>query len=507
MSGIIRIITRRLVFGGMPVLLLGALLSPAGITLAQAELPEDTIVTVSQLDVSQYPEITIYVSVTDEDGQPLPLLDQANFSLSEDGQPVEIVDFAGIGESRPVDVIFAFDTTGSMGDEIYAMIGTSIAFAQELEDRGRDYRLGLVTFGDEVRGVYSPDNSLTSDARVFQDWMRSLVADGGNEDPENDYGALKRATQMQFRSGSQVIFILITDAALHHYGDPPDGGFSFDDSDLNLEPMLALFSERAVTVHVVGPDLPELLSLTEQTSGSFYNISTNPNFTGMIADIGETIANQYRITYHSPRPTYDGTRRNVNVTVGEAEAGVAYVETHLLNIQSELWIGAICLLPMLAGLAVPPLVQLIQKTLKPSRAIPALTTNISMPPAAQPEIPAPAPSAGFQATPAVHPESFSPESTQPPTCPACGRAIRPGAQFCPQCGKSLHQASPPRPAIPTMVELEPPPGGFPAGTTFIPSQDSKTSASDSSNQPNSCPVCGRELRPGSRFCPRCGKPL
>jgi hypothetical protein len=499
------------------ILLLGTLLSVPGFALAQEELPEDVQVTVSQLDVSQYPEITIYVNVTDEAGNPLQMLDQSNINLTEDGQPVEIVDFAGEGEERPVDVVFVFDTTGSMGEEISAMIDTSIAFAEELKDRGRDYRLGLVTFGDEIRGVYNPDNTLTPDSVVFQDWMRTLIAEGGGENPENDYGALKQAAQMQFRPDAQVIFVLITDSDIQHYGDPPDEGHTFDDPDLNLEPILAMLSERAITAYVVGPNISEMLSLAEQTSGTYYDITANPDFTRMIEEIGATIANQYRITYHSPRPTYDGTRRDVRVSIGTAEAGIEYMETHLLNLQSDWLIGAVCLLPMLAMLAVPPLVQLVQRSFKPAATPSLMTTNIGSGASVIPEPPPYVP----PAPPTSQQGSDAPAACLPATCPHCGKAMRPGAQFCAKCGQSLGPPAPPRlsgpqppKAAPTVLELLPPPAGLPESQPPAPPQagglptqyspEPKPPPRPASSSPTTCPKCGRQLRPGARFCPGCG---
>ena len=470
---------------------------------AQEELPEDTVITVSQLDVSQYPEITIYVNVTDEDGNPLPMLDEENFTVTEDDEEVNIVDFKGIGESRPVDVVFVFDTTGSMGGEIDAMVATSINFAQELEDSGRDYRLGLVTFGDEIRGVYYPDLSLTDDAVTFQDWMDELNADGGGENPENDYGALKQATQMQFRSDSQVIFVLITDDTVHHSGDAADEGHTFEDPDLNLEPILAMLGERATTVHVVSPDLSEFRQLAEETSGSFYDIAANPDFTGIITDIGETIANQYRITYRSPREAYDGTRRDVRVAVGEAETAVEYLEEHLLNIQSELWIGAVCLLPMLAGLGLLPLIQLFRR---PGKAAP-LPSPASPAGSSAAFLPTEQPSSPIMSAPAALPPApggaFT-DSTIPMSCPHCAHPVRPGAQFCARCGNPLPSPNPPRHAAPTQVEPRNPPGISGAPTLYSPSSQATPPAVPQAGSSTACPSCGHQLRPGAKFCPNCG---
>ncbi len=60
-----------------------------------------------------------------------------------------------------------------------------------------------------------------------------------------------------------------------------------------------------------------------------------------------------------------------------------------------------------------------------------------------------------------------------PACPACGRAVSPGTQFCTGCGARLAPAAPAPAAAPAVI----------------------------------CAGCGKALSPGDRFCPRCGQPI
>lgn len=374
-------------------------------------------VTLTQIDTAAFPEITVYVNVTNAAGQQVLDLTQANFTVREEGQAVSIVDFAGLGQARPVDIVFVFDTTGSMDQEIEGVKQTAIEFAEKLEAAGRDFRLGLVSFTDRVEQQFNPDGTLTDDAAEFQDWVGELVANGGGDTPENDYAALKTAGQMGFRPGAQVIFILITDAPPHHFGDPPDDGQTFEDSDLTLERILELLRLEGITVYAIADSSLEYSQLTDETGGNFYDIATNPDFTGIIDDIGNIIANQYKITYHTTRPVNDGTRRDIEIEVQTGEvsgSGTAdYLEKHFINIESDWVIGLLLLVPLLMALLVPVVFM--------SR------------PVAQPLPPAPSP----------------PPYPPPPTafvanavCPACQQAIRPGAQFCSHCGHKMDSRCP-----------------------------------------------------------------
>jgi VWFA-related protein len=404
-------------------------------------------VELGQVDTSDYPNITLYVNVTDESGANVGGLTQADFTVTEDGQVATIVDFAGVGEARPVDIVFVFDTTGSMDDEIDGLKRTAIDFAHQLRANNRDFRLGLVDFKDTVERRFNNDGTLTDNENEFQGWVSNLRAGGGDDTPENAYAAIKAASQMNFRGGAQIIFILITDAPPHHYGD----GSRYNDPDLTVERQLAILSDQSITLYPVAYNDPEYRHLATETGGRFYDLQLNPDFTGIIDEIGATIASQYKITYESTRPTPDGTRRGIVVTVGSgstAASGEAeYLEQHLLNIHSNWLIGLLLLIPLLGALALP-------------RFWPATAPIPAAPPYSQspPTYPPPAGPAVPYTPPPVVPAGIA--------CPRCQSPNKAGARFCATCGQSFQPAA-----------------------------------------PTTCPHCHSPIRPGAKFCAKCGRTL
>ncbi len=280
-------------------------------------------VLVGQVDTTAFPRLTLYVSVLDDRGFPVLGLQRADFSVTEEGQEVDLVDFSGLDQRRPVDVVFVFDSTSSMGTWIDAVKAYVVGFATALQRQGRDYRLGLVTFGDEVRGVYNADGSLTGNVEQFQGWIEQLQPEGGGDMPENAYGAIQQASAMSFRPDAQRILILITDAGPHRYGDAPDEGAAFDDPDLELRPTLDLLRERGATVYAVAIALDEYFALADETGGQFYDIGGD--FTEIIEQLGAAIAQQYRLVYRSPRPAFDGAVRQIRVTVVGVGGETSYV--------------------------------------------------------------------------------------------------------------------------------------------------------------------------------------
>src|SRR5579863_258904 len=171
--------------------------------------------------------VELNFGLTDNSGQPVGNLKPDNVKVFEDGKQAKILDFRGVGQGRPVDIIFVLDVTESMQPYIDAVKQNIIQFAQDLAANNRDYRLGLVTFEDYVVSKY-PDcncayrNTMTSDVQKFIGWVGGLHAGGGGDIPEDQLDALAYAASFPFRPEAQAIVILVTDAPAHKAGDGPD---------------------------------------------------------------------------------------------------------------------------------------------------------------------------------------------------------------------------------------------------------------------------------------------
>jgi len=162
--------------------------------------------------------------LTDENGNPVGNLRPDNVKVFEDGKEAKIIDFRGVGQGRPVDIVFVLDVTESMQPYIDAVKANVIEFAQDLQSNSRDYRLGLVTFEDYVVSSYPDCNcayrdSFTSDVKQFTDWVGTLTAGGGGDIPEDQLDALAYAAKFPFRPEAEGIIIIVTDAPPHHDGD------------------------------------------------------------------------------------------------------------------------------------------------------------------------------------------------------------------------------------------------------------------------------------------------
>jgi len=279
--------------------------------------------------------VELNFGLTDSSGQPVGNLKPDNVKVFEDGKQAKIIDFRGVGQGRPVDIIFVLDVTESMQPYIDAVKQNVIQFAQDLSANNRDYRLGLVTFEDYVVSKF-PDcncayrNSFTSDVHQFTDWVSSLHAGGGGDIPEDQLDALAYAASFPFRPQAEGIIIIVTDAPPHHKGDgsrytqhdqayhdhhPADT----DVTEETGEDVAANLKKNGLTLYAVVPPpfiAPQYEEIVEATHGKSYNIITEEGrFASLVREMGHSIATEYSLTYRTPRPIEDGTDRKVELQV------------------------------------------------------------------------------------------------------------------------------------------------------------------------------------------------
>jgi len=195
-------------------------------------------------------------------------------------------------EHPPVDVVFVFDTTGSMQDKIDGLLAISSRFAGRLAGAGIDSRLAMVAFGaaDEprvIRQTFSPNGKVAA----FQRFLRGTRAGGGGR--EDQPTAVEHAlSSFTYRPEARKIMILITDERLlgnesytaGNIADPRARQAKVD-WDAAIEELVA----REFTVYAVCvPDEP-FQRMADRTGGKFYDILRDRDFTGIVMDIAEQI--------------------------------------------------------------------------------------------------------------------------------------------------------------------------------------------------------------------------
>ncbi|HVY10619.1 MAG TPA: cutinase family protein [Mycobacteriales bacterium] len=132
--------------------------------------------------------------------------------------------------SGPLDVAFAIDSTGSMGDIIDSVKDDVTNLAATLRNVDPDLRVGLVDFkdaepysgSDEDPYQARVDLPFSSDLDAFNTAVDGLSAQGGGDDPESINTGMMTALGLSWRNGAHKELIAITDTDGHDV-DPITG--------------------------------------------------------------------------------------------------------------------------------------------------------------------------------------------------------------------------------------------------------------------------------------------
>ena len=123
-----------------------------------------------------------------------------------------------------IDVVFAVDTTGSMGGLIEGAKRTVWSIATHIRDidQDADLHIGLVAYRDLGDDYVTKDFALSGDLDAVFTELSGYQAAGGGDVPEDVDAALYDAVhKMQWRDGAKKMIFLVGDAPPASRGDVP----------------------------------------------------------------------------------------------------------------------------------------------------------------------------------------------------------------------------------------------------------------------------------------------
>jgi hypothetical protein len=146
-------------------------------------------------------------------------------SRDRDEAPTEVPTPVEPG-THPVDVVFAVDTTGSMGKLLDGAKRTvwSIAKHIKVSDPNADVRVGLVAYRDidQQSGFVTKPFQLTGDLDAMYAELSTYTAHGGGDAPEDVAAGMDKAIHwMHWREGAKKIMFVVGDAPPIDRGDAP----------------------------------------------------------------------------------------------------------------------------------------------------------------------------------------------------------------------------------------------------------------------------------------------
>jgi VWFA-related protein len=459
-------------------------LSSATAGNAQIEKQVDTI-EIAQIDGSEFPSVTLYVRVLDPNGKKVTGLTGDQISILEDNKEVEILDFQSVNVSSIV-TLMMIDISGSMRDD-YKMEAARDAAVTFVDLMRKEDLVALWVFNHDVAMLVD----FTNNQDLLKRSISTLYANGGTA----WYDAVIRCSkEIQAQTGRRSL-LLLTDGMDENSRNP-------------FNTALKTAVDSQVPVYAIGLGSSrylngtELTHLANETGGEYYEVPSADELKQLYTSISQSTQEEYVITYKSPRASFDGTRRDVEIEIGGVREKGLLLEQHLLHIESNFLVALITLLPLLTLLGIPTLYS--RYSLKRQ---PAVSINLA---------------------PGL--------INQPDYCSHCGQTLKPGARFCNVCGaqQQMIVSSPfPQPGYGNnpaqygnLPPNQPPVRSIPvipaASQSQGPSPIYKQGASQQppvnppvvppeqaqpiqSGTPKFCSQCGNQMRPGVRFCSRCGK--
>jgi len=270
---------------------------------------EPEFVDILSIDPTDYPNVKLNLSVDTSAGRNGELTRDA-FEILENGAERLIQSFSFT--SAIVDLVFVFDDTGSMFNEIGAMKREVKNLADRIDGAGIDARYSLVTFKDDI----TVDLQFTDDVDTLQESVDGLRARGGGDGPEDNFDAIEEAIGFDYRSDAQKVIVDITDNVSHYEGD--GSGFS----EYTIDEVATDLSESGITYIAVAPDRDDPRAskkiLAERVGGRWLDIR-DADFDVILNDVIELVITAYVLEYVTEAAP--GGSLDVVVEVTDPEAG------------------------------------------------------------------------------------------------------------------------------------------------------------------------------------------
>jgi Ca-activated chloride channel homolog len=293
---------------------LAALFLLLALTPFQAAFAQDSgaQIRITQVDTSKFPKVTVYVSVTDANGEPMGV-DASQIQIFENGQPMTADEITGSGDIGPLTTLMVIDVSGSMNNG--GKLDAAKAAAQAYVDQMRTGdQAGLMTFNTKVDYV----QTLTSDHTALIEALHNLRA---NNDTAM-YDALDQATQILKDVSGRKAIIVLTDG--------------MDNQSLHSsDEVIQAIGASGLSISTIGlgdPDLAKsyygldeaaLKSLAERAGGAYSIADNAADLQKLYQLYGRALQSEYRFTYTSPSSLRDGLSRGLTVALGSASAAKA----------------------------------------------------------------------------------------------------------------------------------------------------------------------------------------
>jgi hypothetical protein len=272
---------------------------------------------VTQIDTTSFPHIRVYLSLTDQNGNPISTTETVTLKLFEDGRPVkeEVLSDGGISEGYAV---LALDLSDSMrGDKLIQARAAAINYINVAPP---GFQIAIVKFGSKVSFINFCPNApktceFTNDRRRLRDSIDLLQKTMGRTALQEGIGT--GLDLLHGKVGRREV-VAFTDG----YENSQTEGPYKDVPGLNYVIQRALREEATITTIGLGREINEnYLKQYEQTHGEYLYAPTPAKLATMFGIAARRLGSERKVEYDTKASNPDGTRGKILpvLTIGKTE--------------------------------------------------------------------------------------------------------------------------------------------------------------------------------------------
>ncbi|MFH1185166.1 MAG: VWA domain-containing protein [Chloroflexota bacterium] len=298
---------------GRTILLLGSALA-LGLSSVSGAMAQGSglQVRITQVDNSQFPQVTVYISVTNAAGEPVGV-DPATIRISENGKPMQPTSFGGGGQGGigPLTTMLVMDVSGSM-DKNGKIDGARAAARAYVDQMRPGDQAGLMVYNTRTTYV----QPLTQDRDVLKKAIDGIQTGGDTA----MYDALFAAEEILRDVQGRKAIIAVTDGL-------------DNSSSRNEEDVISAISPSGLSISTIGLgdatstaqtglDEAGLRSLAQRAGGGYSFAGDAAALSALFESYGRELQSEYAIAYISPATLRDGVNRDLTVSLAGAAVTV-----------------------------------------------------------------------------------------------------------------------------------------------------------------------------------------
>jgi Ca-activated chloride channel family protein len=287
--------------------------APAGRIYSSGGPP---LLRITQVDTSRFPQVVVYVSVTDAVGEPVEVA-PSQFLLAENGVQIAPQQITGMGETdTPLTTLLVMDVSGSMNSTGKLEAAKEAAKAYVRQSRPND-QIGVLVFNTKITYL----QLITQNRDKLIKTINAIKAG----DDTAMYDALVRATEILSGQTGRKAIIALTDGMDNRSEHTPDEVIQrIGPAGLSIS-TIGLGDPTHSRGSLAGLDEAALVSLSEQAGGVYGYAQDADALRALYERYGRALQSEYAFTYTTPSTLRDGVNRALSVSLKGSQAIPAIV--------------------------------------------------------------------------------------------------------------------------------------------------------------------------------------